>query len=182
MKKVFKLLMCVLLFVPIYSCNNNQQGNIEDEDDQDIRIEGHQKQTAGDDAYPENAVGEYLNYISQERSADYPDPEKALKLLASAISEKNEAAGVNSSNELQKLTNINEAENYSISKTDFVTLLNAFKDSSNSGSFEGAIDTKELEKTVEEISVNKNDKSNNKIKNFFDEAGELLQKMNAKGS
>ncbi|SFG00967.1 hypothetical protein [Salegentibacter agarivorans] len=182
MKELFKFLTGVLLFVSISSCNNNQQGNIEDDEDQDIRIEGHQKQTAGDDAYPENAVGEYLDYISQDRSADYPDPEKALKLLAAAISEKNEVAGISSGNELQKLTNINETKDYNINKSDFVTILNSFEDSSNSGSFEGEIDTKELEKTVKEIRINNDETSNDNIRIFFKQSGELLQNMDVKGN
>jgi len=60
-----------LLFIITASCNNNNQGNINENEDQDIRIEGYQKQSETNKEYANNDVGEYLKYISGEGSVSY---------------------------------------------------------------------------------------------------------------
>ena len=181
--KIFKNLCVIFLLSIMMSCNNKQQGNIEDDQDQEIRIEGHQTKSAGEEAYAENAAGEYLNYISESGTSSYPSPKVSLKLLATAIMEKNEEAKISSNSDLQNLARLNIEEEYQVSESDFTTIIDAFKQSFKSGAFESEPDMEDLEQTLEEMNIEKiKDNQSEESEDFFDSAGKVLTKMDIKGN
>lgn len=184
MKKNIHILIFLLLITMSLSCNNNNQGNIEDDgpDDQDIRIEGYQKQSETDNAYANNDVGEYLRYNSEEGSASFPTSKKSIKLLAAALVEKNENAEITSSSELKSLANLNLEEDYQVSKNDLNTIIVALESAIQSGAFEGKADLMAMKQDVEKIELERNGKDMGKhLESFFDRSAEILRSIEAKG-
>lgn len=183
MKTILKNLFFVLLLVLTSNCNNKQQGNIDENGNKDIRIIDNEKPTARDNTYPDNAVGEYLNYIDANRSAEYPTPKKSIELLAAAIVEKNNEANIKSGGDLQNLAALDYSEDYEVKKADFTTILKALEKGFERGDFEGGEDLEGLKENTEKMKIEDDQtKLSKEMQDFLETAAEILQKMKVRGN
>ncbi len=181
MKMILINFIAVLLLI---GCNNQQQGELsDDEAGEDIRIEALEKQSAADDAYANNALGDYLKYISDESNSSdssYPTYKKSIKLLAQAIIEKKQEVNLETSKQLNDLaaTRLDSKENRKSRQT-LQILIQNIEELNTKTSSGFANDIEDLKSQLEEIEWAKADGSDmgEELLLFFEQSGEVLRSL-----